>query len=245
MKYLFRKPSLATTFVVMCVSLVLLLGLPILVDVRDPGFESRYSQWKNPGFLTSDFEPFPFGIGVNDEVSEFYVVIEQEDELVILTKDDEDYELHSEEDGAFTMAYFAGEYKAGLWAPTRLLDGQVLAHVGQLYAGMSGGPKPPPMKRILEVQAKLVAAEGLDPRLASSQQIAESSIILSGYFINGLSVLAVFGVVWSLAWAPAKLRDFERQRLFNHDLCPMCSYDVRTTPGRCPECGWGQPSESN
>ena len=45
------------------------------------------------------------------------------------------------------------------------------------------------------------------------------------------TVPAVFGVL------PVTVHMFRRRRRHRAGLCPSCGYDLRATPGRCPECG--------
>jgi hypothetical protein len=47
--------------------------------------------------------------------------------------------------------------------------------------------------------------------------------------------------VWLGGFAMGRSRR-RRRRLGGR--CEGCGYDVRATPGRCPECGWGSPSNS-
>jgi len=46
-------------------------------------------------------------------------------------------------------------------------------------------------------------------------------------------VLAILPAIW--IW---RLVKHGRRRRAGH--CPKCDYDLRATPGRCPECGWSE-----
>jgi hypothetical protein len=47
--------------------------------------------------------------------------------------------------------------------------------------------------------------------------------------------------VLPLAWLVHKAIASRRARRARHGLCPTCGYDLRATPGRCPECGGVAP----
>ena len=48
-------------------------------------------------------------------------------------------------------------------------------------------------------------------------------------WVTGLEIPALCVVMW--------IRYRERRRRWDHDACPECGYDLRASPGRCPECG--------
>lgn len=56
-------------------------------------------------------------------------------------------------------------------------------------------------------------------------------IIVPHWFAG--AVLSVCPCLWLLFVLPA----LKTQRRLNRGLCPVCGYDLRATPARCPECG--------
>ena len=54
----------------------------------------------------------------------------------------------------------------------------------------------------------------------------------------GVGGLMAYGVSYPDNWRRAALR-FARNETGpeGHPTCPACGYDLRATPGRCPECG--------
>ena len=52
-----------------------------------------------------------------------------------------------------------------------------------------------------------------------------------------IGVTAALPVAWLLT-----AKDARRAARRRRGLCPLCTYDVRATPGRCPECGWEDPA---
>lgn len=46
---------------------------------------------------------------------------------------------------------------------------------------------------------------------------------------------------WSAIWMAVFVLSFGIRKRSQEGMCPNCEYDLRATPGSCPECGWASP----
>jgi hypothetical protein len=51
------------------------------------------------------------------------------------------------------------------------------------------------------------------------------------------AVLGLLPAIVVLREIFVRLRPVKRRRMLQRGLCPVCGYDIRATPERCPECG--------
>ena len=61
--------------------------------------------------------------------------------------------------------------------------------------------------------------------------VAVGALVREAGWLSVLSLL--LPVLWIAEWA----RERRRSRRISRGCCARCGYDLRATPGRCPECG--------
>lgn len=86
------------------------------------------------------------------------------------------------------------------------------------------------------------------PIQRASISTSENVLYENGVVLTVRETTKVTGIAWWMIFTPLAIPlllpvVFSKQRIRKKrrqaGLCPNCGYDVRATPSRCPECGWG------
>ncbi|MDB5304169.1 MAG: hypothetical protein JWM97_1718 [Phycisphaerales bacterium] len=99
--------------------------------------------------------------------------------------------------------------------PWGMGDG-LLSHLGFGYRRFDNGPR-------------LFISPASVPNAAPAMYTETDRMIMAPYWL--LSLLCAAFPTW---WSIARIR---RARQIREGCCTTCGYDLRATPGRCPECG--------
>ena len=142
-------------------------------------------------------------------------------------------------------------YSVSQWAVQTSM-GRISVHYARLRLATRGpavyfdNPRPPGVSWVYQRSAPVDARPPYG--------VANTFIFRLGFYTKGASTAGSFDPgdrmkgrtlmfpLWLLAAAfgvlpAARLCLYARRRGRPRDLCPSCGYDLRATPGRCPECG--------
>jgi hypothetical protein len=129
------------------------------------------------------------------------------------------------------------------WGDGRLGRAYSIEINGPIVLRTLSGVKNPPGGRILSSTGPTVDFGGVHYHRHNLVTLAQDRTPLPGVyatqielrFSTGLIVILSLGIV-SLCTA-ILIRDYRRARDRGPQFCRHCGYDLRATPGRCPECG--------
>jgi hypothetical protein len=66
---------------------------------------------------------------------------------------------------------------------------------------------------------------------------SSAAMCATGSWAWALVVIACYGLLAALALR-VDLRVARERSRRQRGECPLCGYDLRATPAKCPECGW-------
>jgi hypothetical protein len=148
--------------------------------------------------------------------------------------------------GLWVRSYFATDTLR--WADPPLWQAWVCGHGRVLYLrALAPDPERPDFRR----EPLWHQAEPPVQDVARAQWLVRRFDGLGGFAYGTGSDVSYRGRAWVLplwfpavlcalapaAWAVRRRRDRRARRRVAANLCPACGYDLRATPGRCPECG--------
>lgn len=226
------------------VCLVLMAAMRGLVQYRFGLYESNVNRWVFGGIYSGPLGRVEDGLVQGNSMPVMINVTEDDGAIVVWTEEDAGDKAAERTQKSVTLLSWSGTYQTGFWSPTRWHKAHLLFDSSEYGGTIVDWSVNPPTQRQLEIQAAVVADQNFDPRLVATQHVEETGIIWLGYLMNALWLAMGAGMGWWCWWLPTRIRDRRAQKRRARNLCPVCTYDVRATPSRCPECGWGQEGQT-
>ena len=114
------------------------------------------------------------------------------------------------------------------------------------FSGVFGRSDRPEADPIPSWEFQFTLTIGGPPALLIDAGFSAFREVHEGYAYNGqFWAVPAWSLVFAFTVLPAivvlrELRAARRRRRSRLGLCPACGYDLRASPGRCPECGRGR-----